>query len=155
VDCYLHACASTDRFIEFEIGSFSERLHESRLLVSTSPCAATSMHRGRRPRRPGSTSACAAISARGSNVFDYFDFAGTIGSSPTTTSTTRLDLKTSRNRFIPVPTSRASSTNHRSFINELHGFVDIHPRIKLSDLYLFRLVLHKIGYLFWYASRRA
>jgi hypothetical protein len=34
-------------------------------------------------------------------------------------------------------TSRASSTNRRSSINELHGFVDIRPRIKLSDLYLF------------------
>jgi hypothetical protein len=54
-----------------------------------------------------------------------------------------------------IPTSRASSTNRRSVINKLHGFVDIRPRIKLSDLYLFRLVLHKIGYLFGYASRRA
>jgi hypothetical protein len=86
--------ASADRFI---IGSFNEQLHRPRLLGSTSPRAATSMHHDHRPRRPGLTLACAAMSARSSNEFDYFDFARMIGGPPTTTSTTRLDLKTSQN----------------------------------------------------------
>jgi hypothetical protein len=58
-------------------------------------------------------------------VFDYFDFARTIGSSPTTTSTTRLDLKTSRNRFQLVElhqqivaASSTSSTASSTFVHE-------------------------------------
>jgi hypothetical protein len=85
----LRTYASADRFIEFEIGFFSERLHRPRLLGSTSPRAATSMHRGRRPRRPGSTLACAGISARSSDEFDYFDFARRLGGSSAITSTSR------------------------------------------------------------------
>jgi hypothetical protein len=95
--------------------------HQPRLLGSTSPRATTPMHRDCRPRRPGSTSACASISARSSNEFDYFDFARMIGSPPMTTSTTRLDLKTSWNRLrlvelhqqtiaAPSTSSTASST---------------------------------------------
>jgi hypothetical protein len=36
-----------------------------------------------------------------SDEFDYFDFARTIGGPPMTTSTTRLDLKTSWNQQAP------------------------------------------------------
>jgi hypothetical protein len=81
----LRTYASVDRFIEFEIGSFSERLQQPLLLGSTSPRAATSMHRGRRPRRLGSTSACAAMSACSSDEFDYFDFARRLGGPPAIT----------------------------------------------------------------------
>jgi hypothetical protein len=118
----LRTYASADRFI---IGSLNEWLHRPQLLGSTSPRVATSMHRDRRPRQPGSTSACAAMSARSSNESDYFDLARTIGGLPTTISTTRLDLKTSRNRLrlvelhqqiIAAPST--SSTVSSTFIHE-------------------------------------
>jgi hypothetical protein len=121
----LRTYASADRFIEFEIESFNERLHRPRRLGSTSPRATKSMRRDRRPRRPGSTSACAAMSARSNDEFDYFNFARMIGGPPTTTSTTRLDLKTSRNRLrlvelhqqtITAPST--SSTVSSTFVHE-------------------------------------
>jgi hypothetical protein len=121
----LRTYASADRFIEFDIGSLSERLHRLRLLSSTSPRAATLIHLGRRPRRPGSTSACATMSARSSDEFDYFNFARTIGGPPTTTSATRLDMKTSRNQLRlvelhqqTVAAPSTSSTASSTFVHE-------------------------------------
>jgi hypothetical protein len=71
------------------------------------------------PRPPTSTTRfsfglCRNIRAQ-HNEFDYFDFARTIGGPPTTTSTTCLDLKTSRNQLHLVELHRqiiaAPSTN--------------------------------------------
>jgi hypothetical protein len=63
---------------------------------------------------------------------------------PTTIPTTCLDKKTSREwishrqQLVRIDSNEsASSTNRRSSIDDSCGFVDNHPRIKLSHLYLF------------------
>jgi hypothetical protein len=79
-----------DDLDDLSIHGSATRTEES-ALGSSSPHAATSTHRSRRPRRPGSSSACAAMSACNSDDFVYFDFARTIGGLSLTVSITCLD----------------------------------------------------------------
>jgi hypothetical protein len=113
-----------DQFIEFEIGSLSERLHQPRLLGSNPAHAAATTTSTNRQRRHAS---------------DYFNYSCWLETSWGWVSYHRQIVGTSSSQLASSTIITASSTNH--------------PRIKLSHLYLSWIVLYKIGYLSVYVSR--